>query len=317
MGEALAVKVGAPLANVDGLRGLWYSKASNDEEGQVKLAPWHALLIALSALACTPTAPEPAPPKPERPPAPKVEPAPEPEPPINPALLGAVPGAPEGEPTLARFKSVYLAEEAVSTDEALLAELRKLSDPDKAKEVFETIKGREGVVEVLRKALWLRDPNVRSNVAKILVLLEDHSLETSAALIDVVLHDADGDVRSNVARALVTYEDKATVGPLITVLESDPRLTARENAAWALGQIGDKRAVAPLIKSMEDPETRVRLRSVSALKRMKAKEAVRAIVERVQDPNMVVRERAVQALQEITGKKIGEDYGQWKKAVGR
>lgn len=290
----------------------------------MKLATWHGVrrlagLLVAGLLAACPTQTTDAPKEPEKPkvvaPAPTPEPATTPS--INPALLAAdMPGA-NAEPTLARFKSVYLAEAAVTTDEGLLTELRKLSDPDNAKAVFETIKDRDGIVPVLRKAMWLRDPNVRSNVAKILVLLDDHATETADALIDVVLHDADGDVRSNVARTLVTYADKATVTPLITVLESDPRLTARENAAWALGQIGDKKAIQPLIKALEDPETRVRLRSVSALKRLKAREATRDLVERVKDSNVIVRERAVQALQEITGKKIGESYDQWKKAVGR
>lgn len=285
----------------------------------MRLSSWPIQLILACSLAGCPAQQaqddkgEPEKPRPAATAPKQAEPEPA-APAVDPALVALDPG---GAPTLARFKSVYLAEEAISTDESFLAELHKLTDPDQAKGVFETLKGRDDVLPPLRKAMWHRDPNTRSNVARILVLLDDHAPETRNALVDVVLHDADGDVRSNVARALVTYADKETVTPLITVLASDPRLTARENAAWALGQIGDRRAVKPLVSALDDPETRVRLRAVSALKRLKAKEAIKDLVERVQDPNMVVRERAVQTLQELTGKKIGEDYAKWKKAVGR
>ena len=246
------------------------------------------------------------------------EPEPEPSVPAPQVVNAGVPESPLKEISpLARFRSQYLADRAITDDPELLAQIEKLKDAGKGKEVLAALKGNKDALPGLRKALWHPNANVRSNVAKILLLLDDHSRETTEALVESVLHDGDGDVRANVARVLVTYKEKDTVPALITVLESDPKTAARDNAAWALGQIGDRRAIQPLIEALNDRETWVRLRAVGALKRLKAKEAIPELVEVVGDSNSVVRERAVQTLQALTGKKIGEDVARWKAAVGK
>lgn len=215
-----------------------------------------------------------------------------------------------------RFRARYVSEVAITEDEGLREWLRAIDDPDKADDAYEALRKRKDALPALRAAVWHTRPNVRTNAARILVKWDDHDPATADALIDVLLHDRDEDVRANVARALVSYKDSGVTDALILVLETDPNPNARENAAWALGAVGDKKSIDALIASLDDEDTRVRLRSVSALRKLKARVAIPALVERVRDKNDIVRERAVQTLRELTGKKLGQQYELWKRATG-
>ncbi|GMV44114.1 MAG: hypothetical protein AMXMBFR64_58300 [Myxococcales bacterium] len=236
------------------------------------------------------------------------EPVEEPPPPV-PVVAPAAPAKED------RFRSTYVAESAITTDPALLELIRSLVRSDGGEAVYEAVRSRKDALPALRRAIWHREPNVRTNAARILVKLDDHDPETADALVDVLLHDADADVRANIARALVPYKDSGVTDALILALETDPDGAVREHAAWALGAVGDKKSIDALVASLDDAETRVRLRSVSALRRLKARDAIPALVERVRDSNVVVRERTVQTLRELTGKKIGESYDLWKRAT--
>lgn len=215
-----------------------------------------------------------------------------------------------------RFRAHYLAESAITDDPTLIEPIRSLVRADAGVAAYEALRKRKDALPALRRAVWHREPNVRTNVARILVKLDDHDPATADALNDVLLHDADADVRANVARALVTYKDSGVTDALISALDTDPDGAVRENAAWALGAVGDKKSIEALVGSLDDAETRVRLRSVTALRRLKARVAIPALIERVRDANVVVRRRAVQTLQELTGKKLGESYDLWKRATG-
>lgn len=197
----------------------------------------------------------------------------------------------------ARFRSNYLRISDITDDPQVAALIESLEDEGKGKKALETIKPqKKEYIPVLRKALWHSKANVRANVAKILLLLDDESDETSKALTDLLLHDADEDVRSIVARVLVTYRSKDTVPALIEVLRSDPYVHARANAAWALRQIRDPRAVPALIYALDDKETWVRLRAVGGLKELKAKQALPKLRAMTDDPNQEVRKEVHEAI---------------------
>jgi epoxyqueuosine reductase len=58
-------------------------------------------------------------------------------------------------------------------------------------------------------------------------------------------------LRRNAAVALGNALDRATVGPLVESLRSDPHPMVRGHAAWALGRIGSPAAVAALLQQSE------------------------------------------------------------------
>lgn len=200
-----------------------------------------------------------------------------------------------------RFRSNYLQTKDITDNSELADLIDSLEDEGRGKAALETVKPKKKeYIPLLRKALWHHKPNVRANVAKILLLLEDESDETSKALTDLLLHDGDEDVRSIVARVLVTYRSKDTVPALIEVLRSDPYVHARANAAWALRQIRDPRAVPALIYALDDKETWVRLRAVGGLKELKAKQALPKLRAMTDDPNHEVRKEVQDAISTLS-----------------
>ena len=216
----------------------------------------------------------------------------------------------------------FLSIGEVSDDPDVRREIAALSKAGNAKTVMDKlVRDKARSVPALRLALRHRDQNVRIQAADVLARLSEPSPETSAAFTAALQRDPNQEVRAAVARALTQYEDPTVVPVLLAAIEGDSYGMVRANAAWALGAqesvAGDARrdAVDGLAKALGDKETWVRLRSLSAIKRLRGTKALPAVVERVKDENSVVRERAVQTLQKLTGKKFGEDYEKWKRAV--
>ena len=158
---------------------------------------------------------------------------------------------------------------------------------------------------------------MRIQAAQILARAEVVSPESTEAFLAVLRDDPDQEVRASVAKELRRYVDPALVEPLLFLLANDSYATARAHAAWALGEQGRHEAVPGLIAALRDEATWVRLRSLNALRALGARRALPAIVELLKDPNKMVRDRALKTLRTISGKRYGDDYERWKRAVGR
>jgi HEAT repeat protein len=209
-----------------------------------------------------------------------------------------------------------LPAEAVTLDADLREPIESMAKAGQAKAVLDQLTPRrDRAVPALRRALRHPEQNVRIQAAMVLARLSERSRETTQVFAAALLGDPSQEVRAAVGRELIQYRDPALVPALERSLAADPYETARANAAWALGEHGRGESVDALVKALGDEATWVRLRSLTALRKLKARKALPAIVERVRDSNALVRERAVDALRKITGKKIGEDYERWKKAI--
>jgi HEAT repeat protein len=197
----------------------------------------------------------------------------------------------------------------------LILDLDDSNRGEEMKKIF-TSMNREKAAELLRIAMIYIKPNIRIQAALILLYTGDKSKETIEAYTSALRLDPDADVRSQVARVLVNFKHSDTIPALIEALEKDSNEMVRANSAWALGSIGDSKAVEPLRKALKDPETWVRLRTVSAFKKMKPKSVLKDIIECLDDKNDMVRDRTLETLKEITGKNFGKDSGSWKKGMG-
>jgi hypothetical protein len=216
------------------------------------------------------------------------------------ALLGGstkTPPKAEEPEGLERFRSEYVTTADVTSDPTIAKHIDGLGAGPAGKETLAEIEAHKAkIVPALRKSLWHVVPNVRGNSATLLQQLDPDSSETTKALVDLMLHDADEDVRSVVARVFVSRRDRDAVPALIEVLRTDPYVHGRANAAWALRSIADPRAADALVLALGDKETWVRLRAVGAVKKMKIKAAIPKLKVLAGDSNQEIREEARSAL---------------------
>jgi HEAT repeat protein len=206
----------------------------------------------------------------------------------------------DAPPPSDRFRRTYLTTEEITRDASLAREIDSLADSDRGQAVFEALASRkEEVLPVLRRALWHQKPNVRTHVAKMLHLYEDRTEETTDALIDLLLHDADADVRSVVARVLVSHKSRRAVPALMEVVSTDPFVHARANAVRALGELRDPQAAAVVQKALHDKESWVRLRALGAVEELGLRAAKAQVELMTRDPNIEVKKKAEKVLRSL------------------
>jgi len=130
--------------------------------------------------------------------------------------------------------------------------------------------------------LTLAKPSARQAAARVLGL--KNAAAFGPALCTALLNEKQGAVQAEMALALGRMRFAGGVTPLLALL-SQGASQAAHRAAWALGQIGDKSACQPLLE---------------ALARTGDKE---------------LKEEIAGALSAITGKTIGPDEAQWRRAL--
>ncbi len=187
----------------------------------------------------------------------------------------------------------------ITGDAGVAAVLEELGDGLKAREAASRLKSRvKSIRPDLIRGLRHPDPNVRSVVADVLRHLGTHK-DTTAAFIEALTHEKDGDVRGNIAKAMVRYRHRDTVPVLIATLQKDANDSARANSAWALREIGDKRAASALVLALDDGDAWVRLYSVGGVAKLGLKKAIPRLRVLRFDDSPTVREKAEKALRKL------------------
>lgn len=207
---------------------------------------------------------------------------------------------------------LFLSLSEITDDDEIKDLLIKLKDAGQGGYVKEKIlKIGRRAYPVLIKALRAWEPNIRIQSAMILYSFGNIDEEGISAFNSVLLKDPDPDVRGNIARVMVSLKDKRSVMALIEALKNDRDEMVRAHSAYALGEIGDERAIEPLRMALKDEKTWVRLRVVSAFKKMGTKSVVKDLIPLLDDPNDMVRKRTYETLVKITGKNFGKDKKNW------
>jgi len=192
--------------------------------------------------------------------------------------------------------------------EALEMLLASLEDDDiniRAEVAFrlQSISG-ERTTSALLKALT-DDPAVSRNAALALGELGKTGDETAVEALRRALKIKDNDVRWRVAWELGKIGDERAVDDLIDVLRSsDTKYSgARWRAAEALGKIDGEKAKTALLETLGDKDDSVRRSAALALGRLGDERVLQECLDAVRDSEVLVRWRAVEALGKIGGAK--------------
>ncbi len=236
------------------------------------------------------------------------EPKPAPAPPVapeKPAISEFMREALERDATKVKVKPAesldprLLKPEEITRDPALTKVLEELGSGLDGRKAAKRIRPR---IRALRpdliRALRHPDANTRSAVADVLRHLGTHKA-TTAAFIEALGNESDGDVRGNIAKAMVRYRHRATVPVLIATLQHDKNDSARANSAWALRELGDKRAGNALVLALDDGDAWVRLYAVGGVSKLGLKKAIPRLRILKFDDSSTVREKAEKALRKL------------------
>jgi HEAT repeat protein len=145
------------------------------------------------------------------------------------------------------------------------------------------------------------DPGVYAALRRGLLRIKD---ERTFPVFFAALNDTSERVRALAVRKMATFKKKEAVGPLVTILKSDPSVKVRSEAALCLGLMGYEEAGEYLLDALNDQESRVVRMAMRGLGRLKYQEAVEPLEEKLRGDNekdWVVQWEAARALKEITG----------------
>jgi HEAT repeat protein len=199
------------------------------------------------------------------------------------------------EPTDPRLLPV----KEITSDAALAGVLEEVGSGLSGREAARRLRPRiQSIRADLIRGLRHPEPNVRSVVADVLRHLGTHK-DTTAAFIEALKNEGDGDVRGNIAKAMVRYRHRETVPVLIATLQNDTNKSARANSAWALREIGDKRAGNALVMALDDGDAWVRLYAVGGVSKLGMKKAIPRLRVLRFDDSSTVREKAERALRKL------------------
>ncbi|MBD3286677.1 hypothetical protein GF359_08770 [candidate division WOR-3 bacterium] len=119
-------------------------------------------------------------------------------------------------------------------------------------------------------------------------------------LIDVLLHDDNGEARIEAAEALGAIRDERALPPLIDAMTNDQRDGVRSSAAYALGNIPDNRSVYALIHTvLNDEYYGARRGAAVSLGKLRDRRAVEPLISALLDSEGWVRMVAAEALGNI------------------
>jgi HEAT repeat protein len=204
-----------------------------------------------------------------------------------------------GEPGIGALMEVVLEDQdSIARDEAV----RGLPTQYRINPIIDSV-----ILAVLITALKDSCAEVRKDAARSLMWRATSGYIPAAPaasavepLIDVLLHDYNGEVRIEAAEALGAIRDERALPPLIDAMTNDQRDGVRSSAAYALGNIPDNRSVDALIHTMlNDEDYGARRGAAESLGKLRDRRAVEPLIEVLNDSDCMVRPAAAVALGNI------------------
>ncbi|MGQ9632534.1 MAG: HEAT repeat domain-containing protein [bacterium] len=110
------------------------------------------------------------------------------------------------------------------------------------------------------------------------------------------LDNLDEDVRLDALEMVVAVGRGEDIEPLLLKTMHDPNEKVRAAVVQVLGMVGNVQAVSALIKALYDPDKRVRANAIEALDQMKASHTAGMIEPYLNDPDNRVRANAAKAM---------------------
>jgi HEAT repeat protein len=158
-------------------------------------------------------------------------------------------------------KKVQADPEILKMEKAQVPLYLKLQRPDLTSAVYSDILQGDPKTTVVFDALKDKDPTIRLEVVRVLVLAGQHG---SIPVLASATKDANQDVRRAAVAALGTIKDPNAVPPLIDALH-DSYWFVRSDAADALSREHDARAIKPLLDTVADSDSTVESSAENAL----------------------------------------------------
>lgn len=136
--------------------------------------------------------------------------------------------------------------------------------------------------------------------------IDPGSARTQASVREHLAHFEDENALERIAAARsLAALGEAALGPLFEALASHPGTRTRGMAAYTLGFMDDRRAVEPLVRAVADPVADVRYEAAAALLRLGDDRGLAPLIAGLEDPDPRLRARSLGNLKEAVHETFG------------